>query len=153
MWPRKGLGVEKIVSMVSSALVDRLDRLSLDHFFKNVVEAGDGCPVGIVRAQFAQVGHIAHVITLAILVVVDPVDFATGNLLDPLDRLENGDAVAAAPAQVLDLAGPRVGRKLLHGVDYVVAVDVIAYLLAFVAANVVGAALDRYLQQIGEESV
>ena len=58
-----------------------------------------------------------------------------------------------AAADVIDLSGARSLEEFPEGVHQIVAVDVIAHLLAFVAKNPVRLPGDRAFHQVGQETV
>ena len=74
-------------------------------------------------------------------------------MLNFVDRLQHGNAVFAAAAEIVDLAATRIRRKFLDGADDIVAVDVVADLLALVAKNRIGTAGDGNLYEIGKKTV
>ena len=82
-----------------------------------------------------EIRDVADVIALAVFVHVMPIEFAAGELLDARDGFEHGDAVLAAAAHVVDLAGAGIDGEFLDGADNIVAVNVVAHLLAFVAED------------------
>ena len=118
-----------------------LGHLCGDHLFQNNVEAAGDAPVGIIGAQLTQVADVANVITHPVLFAIYPVEIAPGQLLDQVNGFQNGDAVGAPAAQVVDLAGTGIGGKLLHGAYDVVAVNIVPNLFAFIAVN--GVSLSR----------
>jgi len=88
-----------------------------------------------VRLEFAKVGNVADMIAFAIFVDISPGEFFSSQLLDFGNCFEHGDAVFAAAAHVVDLAGAGVGSESLDSTDNVVAMNIVANLLALVAED------------------
>ena len=74
-------------------------------------------------------------VAFAIFVDVSPVEFLASQLLDFGNSFEHGHAVFAAATHVVDLAGAGVGGESLDGANDVMAVNVVANLLSFVAKD------------------
>src|SRR5882762_4263860 len=123
------------------------------HFVKDGIEAARHAPAGIMTLQFRQIRDVTDVIALARLLRVDPVDFTASQRFNPRNCFEHRDAVAAPSAEVVDLAGPRIARKLLERADHIEAVNIVAHLLALIAEDRVGMPRQGYLQQVGEEAM
>ncbi len=100
------------------------------------------------RLELPQIRNVTDVIALARFLHVMPVQLAPGELFDSRDGFEHGNAVAAPSAHVVDLAGPRIRGKFFDGLHDVMAVNVVAHLLAFVAVNAVAPVAQRDLHQI-----
>src|SRR5207248_8025174 len=62
-------------------------------------------------------------------------DWSSDVCSSDLETLQNRGTVLPASAQIVDLPGPRVPGECFEGADNVVAVDLIANLLAFVAVD------------------
>ena len=110
--------------------------MSFDHLFENTVQASSDRPIGVVSAELAQIADVANMVALAILIMVDVVELASGQLSGTLDGLQHGNAVGSPATHVVDLAGARIGCKLLHRPDHIVAMDVVANLFTFVTVKV-----------------
>ena len=119
--------------------------LRRDDFLENRVQPARNSPVGIIFLEFSQVRDIADVIALSRFVHILPRQFLSAHLLDALDGFQHRDAVFASAAEVINLAGPRIRRKLFDRAHHVIAVDVVAHLLALVAKNRVRAAAQSNL--------
>src|SRR5208283_554498 len=115
-------------------------RLAGDDLAENLVEGDGDTPVGVVGLELGEVGDVADVVADAVLVDILPVHCFAGHFCDLGDGFEDGNAVFAAAAEVVDLAGARIGGKLFDGADDIVAVDVVAHLLALVADDRIRAA-------------
>src|SRR4051812_37271753 len=76
-----------------------------------------------------------------------------GESLDVVERLEDRAGVRPAPAEVVDLARPRIPEDRLDGAGHVVAMDVVPDLLALVPVDPVGPPLELRLDQVREEPV
>src|SRR6267142_5703914 len=126
---------------------------SNNHFVQDGIEAARHAPARIMALQFRQIRDVADVIAFARLFGVGPVNFTASQRFHPGNRFQDGDAVGAASAEVIDLAGPRIARKLLECAHHVKTMDIVADLFAFVAVHRVRAAGQRHLQQIGEEAM
>ena len=105
------------------------------------------------RFELAQIADVTYVIALARLIGVQPLDFPAAQILDPSNRFENGDAIAAPAPEVIDLAAPRIRSKCFHRGDDVVTMNVIPHLLAFISVDCVSAAGKCYAHEIRKESV
>jgi len=57
--------------------------------------------------ELPKIRDITNVVALRAFVHVVPIELPSGHLLDPLDRLQHGNACCAAAAQVVHLTGPR----------------------------------------------
>src|SRR6267143_522682 len=124
-----------------------------NHFVQDGIEAARHAPAGIMALQFRQIRDVADVIALARLFRVGPVDFTASQRFHSGNRFQDRDAVGAASAKVIDLAGPRIARKFFERTDYIKTMDIVADLFAFVAVHRVRAAGQRHLQQIGKEAM
>ena len=78
---------------------------------EDLVERDRHVPARIVVSQPAEVADVTDVIATSRLVDVLDVERHAGELLEPLDRLEDRDGVAAAAAEVVDGARPRASRR------------------------------------------
>ena len=124
-----------------------------DDLAENFVEAdGDG-PVGIVGIEFGEIGDVADVIAFAILIDILPIELFAADLLDFGDGFQHGDTVLAPAAHVVDLTGSGIGGKFFDGANDVVAVDVVANLLGFIAEHGVGGTSERHFHEIRKKSV
>src|SRR5437660_849474 len=155
MCPRKGLGVEKIVSILASGNAPGrpVHFLSFNDLLEDRVQVPRNAPAGVVGAELAQIADVADMVAFARLFLIDPADFAAGHFFYPGDRFQDRNTVAAAAAKVIDLAGSRVLGKLLQRADDVVAVDVVPDLLAPVAIDGIDPAGERYFYEIGKKAV
>src|SRR6266436_1755817 len=122
--------------------------LRCGQLLQNRIEAAGNLPFRVVRLKLSQVRDVTDVIALARLLHIVPVQFAPGELFDTRNGFEHRDAVAASPAQVVDLAWPRIRSKFFDGSYYVTAVNIVAHLLAFVAINAVARAAQRNFHQV-----
>src|SRR5208283_3433704 len=86
--------------------------LTGDDLAEDFVEGDGDTPVGIVGLELGEVGDVADVIADAVLIHILPVHFLAGHFCDLGDGFEDGNAVFAAAAEVVDLAGARIGGKL-----------------------------------------
>src|SRR5204863_333696 len=82
-----------------------------------------------------------------------PRQLLAAHLFDTLNRFQHRDAVLASSAEVVNFARPGTCRKFFDRAHHVVAVDVIAHLLAFVAKNRVRAAAQSDFHQIRQKSM
>src|SRR5580704_4130757 len=124
-----------------------------DKLAEDFVEADGDVPGGIVRLELGKVRDVADVIALAVFLGVLPVQFIPRHLLNFAYSLEHRNAVFSAAAEIVDLPTTRFGGKLFNGTDHIVAVNVVADLLAFIAEYVVGPARNGHLHQVGKEAV
>src|SRR6185436_18532245 len=122
-------------------------------FLEDVVERLGEVPGRIVRPHLREVRDVADVVALAVLVDVVVLHRLTGEVLHPLERLENGAGIGPAPAEVVDLPGARVLDERLDEPGDIVRVDVVPHLFAFVAEHVVAAAAEVHLDQVVQEPV
>src|SRR6185437_11422551 len=100
-------------------------------------------------AELGQIRDVADVVAAARLVAV-LISKRMPALLQGSDRLQDGDAVGAAAAQVVDLAHARRGEELQEQFGRIVSVDLIPHLLAAVAMNPIGLAKHRAANDVIE---
>ena len=124
-----------------------------DDLAEDFVEADGDFPFGIVRLEFGKVRNVADVVALAVLIHVLPVQLFPGHLLDFADGFEHRNAVLAAAAEVVDLAGARIGGEFLNRAHHIVAMNIVANLLALVAEDGIGSAGNGHLHQVGKKAV
>src|SRR6266481_5412149 len=103
--------------------------------FQDDVERAADTPIWIMRAELRQVGDVADVIALAVLLDILPVQFFSIHLLNFGNSFKHRDAVLTAPAEVVDLAATRIGSEFLHGTYDIVTMNIIADLLALVTED------------------
>ncbi len=72
---------------------------------------------------------------------------------DERERLEDGAAVAASAAEIVDLAAARGRDERLDELRDVERVDVVAHLLALVAEDRVAPAFEIALHEVAQEAV
>ena len=120
---------------------------------EDFIEGDRDGPVRVVGFKFGEVGDIADVVADAVLVHIVPVELFAGKLLDFGDGFEDGDAILAAAAEVIDFTRAGIVREFLDGADDVTAMDIVADLFGFVAEDGVGAAGQSDFDEIGEEAV
>ena len=110
-------------------------------------------PAGIVRLYLIEVRDVAYVVPSAVLVHVFVVHRLSGDGGDAVEGLDDRHGVGPAAAEVIDLALARRGDEPAYQLNDVVAVDVVAHLLAFVAEHLVGTAFEVALDKIAQEAV
>ena len=91
-------------------------------------------------------------VALARLIVIHPPNFPSAQIVDSSNCFNYGDAISAPTAEVIDFAGPWMRGERFHRCDYIVAMNVVADLLAFVSIDTVGPVsythLDVYKRQV-----
>jgi len=122
--------------------------LRRDNLFQDRVQSFRDLPFRIVAPKFPEIRDVANVIALARFLDVAPIQLPPGHLFNPPDGFQYGDAVFAAPTQIVNLAGPWTGGKLLDRAHYVVAVNIVAHLLALITKDRVRAPCQRDLYQV-----
>lgn len=122
-----------------------------DDFLEDVIERTGDAPVRIVGTEFRKIRDVADVIALAVFVHVLPIEFLPGHLMEAIDGFDHGDAVFAAAAHVVDLAGAGIFGESFHGRDDIVAMDIVANLLGFVAEDGVFAAGKSGFDEVGRK--
>jgi hypothetical protein len=55
-----------------------------------------------------------------------PVHFSAGQLLNLANGLENGNAILAATAEIIDLSGTGISGELLYSANHVMALNIVA---------------------------
>jgi hypothetical protein len=125
----------------------------LKNVFEDVVKGFGDVPGGVVSLHFGEVADVADVVTLAILVDVFPAHGFAGKGGDFFEGFEDGDAIGAATADVVDLAAAGVFKEGVHEADDIQAVDVVADLLALVAEDIVLAFGEVAFDEVTEEAV
>jgi len=103
--------------------------------------------------EFADIADPPNVVAGAVVLDVCPVQFAAADLLAQVNCLQHGAIGMAAAAQVVNFARARRAEKLPDGLDEIVAVDVVAYLLPLVAEDAIGLAGDGAFHQVGQKSM
>ena len=120
----------------------------VDDLAEDFVESDGDLPIGIVGLEFREVGDVADVVALAVLVHVLPVQLLAGHLFDFGDGFKHGNTVFAAAAHVVNLSAARIGREFFDGANHIVAMNIIAYLLGLVAKHIVSASRNCHFHQI-----
>ena len=116
-------------------------------------EADGDVPRGIVGFHFPEVAVVADVVADAVLVHIGEDLFLSGEGFGDLEGFENRAGVLFSTAEVVDLRDARGFAEFPHEAGHILAVDVVAHLLAFVAENLVFAALEIAFHEVAEESV
>src|SRR5215470_5961432 len=126
-WPSSecswGGNILQALSMVSNDLAE------------NFVQADGDFPIRVVGLEFAQIGDVANVVTLAVFLDILPIHFLAGQAFQFGNGFEHGDAVCPATAEVVDLAATRIRGELLDGSDDIVTMNVVTNLLALIAED------------------
>ena len=104
-------------------------------------------------AHFGEIGNVADVVPFPVFVDVGGEHFLAREFFDSSKGFHDGAAVAAAAAEVIDLARARFFKKRSDEVGYIERVDVVPDLLALVSVDVVGLALEIAFHEVGEKAV
>ena len=102
---------------------------------------------GIMGPHFREVADVTDMVAGAVLIHVFPIHFSAAASRRALKGLQNGDAVGAAAADVIDFATAGLLRKGMDETGHVQGMDVVADLFAFVTKDFVEAALDVALDR------
>src|SRR5689334_22687762 len=82
-----------------------------------------------------------------------PTDPTAQQLLDSVDRFEDGDAVRLPAAEIVDRTLARGADERVEGGDHIPAVDLVTDLLALVAEDRIVPPLSCRLEDVGEVTV
>src|SRR6185437_5606223 len=126
--------------------------LRSDNFFEYAFQAARDRPVRIMGLELSQVRDVADMVSLASLVDIAPIHFASGHLLNSRNCLQHGSAVSPSAAHVVHLARAGIDGKFLDGANHIVTVYVVPNLLALIAKHRVGITTQRHLHQIGKKA-
>ncbi len=126
---------------------------SFDDLADGLGEADGDIPRWIVGFHFSEVAVVANVVTDAVLAHVAEGLFFSGVGFGDLEGFENRAGILFSTAEVVDFGDARGFAEFPHEAGYVLAVDVIAHLLAFVAKNLVFAAFEVAFHEVAEEAV
>ena len=116
-------------------------------------EADGDVPRRVVGFHFPEVAVVADVVADAVLVHIGEGLFLSGEGFGDLEGFEDGAGVLFSTAEVVDLCDARGFAEFPHEAGHILAVDVVAHLLAFVAENLVFAAFEIAFHEVAEESV
>ena len=116
-------------------------------------EADGDVPRGIVGFHFPEVAVVADVVADAVLVHIGEGLFLSGEGFGDLEGFEDRAGILFSTAEVVDLRDARGFAKLPHEAGHILAVDVIAHLLAFVAVDLVFATFEVAFHEVAEEAV
>ena len=105
------------------------------------------------RAHFGEIGNVADMIPFPVFVDISGEHFLAREFFDPSKGFQNGAAVGAATAEIIDLARAWFFKKRGDKACYIQRVDIVTNLLALVSVHVVGLALEIAFHEVGEKSV
>src|SRR6266545_688680 len=107
-------------------------------------------PFRIVGVDVAQVANIANMIANTVLVNILHPQLLANQFLEARDCVDHRNAVVSPAAEVVDRGDARAVVERLEERTDIVRVDVVAYLLALVAVDPVGASLACCTGQVGQ---
>ena len=116
-------------------------------------EADGDVPRRVVGFHFPEVAVVADVVADAVLVHIGEGLFLSGEGFGDLEGFEDRAGILFSTAEVVDLRDARGFAEFPHEAGHILAVDVVAHLLAFVAENLVFAAFEIAFHEVAEESV
>lgn len=105
-------------------------------------EADGDVPRWVVGFHFPEVAVVADVVADAVLVHIGEGLFFSGEGFGDLEGFEDRAGILLSTAEVVDLRDARGFAEFPHEAGHILAVDVVAHLLAFVAENLVFAAFE-----------
>ena len=126
---------------------------SFDDLADGFREADGDVPRGIVGFHFPEVAVVADVVADAVLVHIGENLFLSGEGFCDLEGFEDRAGVLFSTAEVVDFGDARGFAEFPHEAGHILAVDVVAHLLAFVAENLVFAAFEIAFHEVAEEAV
>src|SRR5881275_74675 len=110
-------------------------------------------PLRIMRFEFPHITDPPDVIADAVSLLIMPGEFAAADFFTQRNRFQHRTIAKAPTAYVVNFRDARLideGRKCFHQIE---AMNVIAYLFAFVAEDAIGPADDTTLHQVSEKTV
>ena len=116
-------------------------------------EADGDVPRRVVGFHFPEVAVVADVVADAVLVHIGEGLFLSGEGFGDLEGFEDRAGILFSTAEVVDLRDARGFAEFPHEAGHILAVDVVAHLLAFVAENLVFAAFEIAFHEVAEEAV
>src|SRR6516165_9947716 len=117
------------------------------------MEADGDFPFGVMRLELGEIGDVTDVIADAILLDILPVHFSAGQLLNLANGLENGNAILAATAEIIDLSGTGISGELLYSANHVMPVNIVANLLCLVPKNRIGPGGNGHFHKVRKKAV
>src|SRR5262249_11939068 len=120
---------------------------------EDIVERLGDIPSGIMAPHLGEVADVADVVADAIFIDVNVVHFPSAQRRAALEGLENGDAVRAATADVVDLAATWIFEKGMNEAGHVEGVNIVSHLFALVTKDLVGAPFDIAFDEVAEKPV
>ena len=125
----------------------------MDNFGKDVIEALGQIPGRIVGAHFGEIGNVADMIPFPVFVDISGEHFLAREFFDSGKGFQDGAAVGATSAQVIDLTQARSFKKCGDKTGHIQRVDIVPNLLALISVHVVGLALEIAFHEVGEKAV
>ena len=116
-------------------------------------EADGDVPRRVVGFHFPEVAVVADMVAYAVLVHIGEDLFFSGEGFGDLEGFEDRAGILFSTAEVVDLRDARGLAEFPHEAGHILAVDVVAHLLAFVAENLVFAAFEVAFHEVAEEAV
>ena len=126
---------------------------SFDDLADGFGEADGDVPRREVGFHFPEVAVVADVVADAVLVHIGEGLFLSGEGFGDLEGFEDRAGVLFSTAEVVDLCDARGFAEFPHEAGHILAVDVVAHLLAFVAENFVFASFEVAFHEVAEEAV
>ena len=117
------------------------------------VEADHDLPLGVVRPEASRIGDVTDVIAGSRLGHVLGLERPADQAFESFDRLEEGDTVRSAAAEVVDRRHRWAGYEGGNRAADVLRVQVVANLLSLVTEDLVEALFTDRACEIGEEAV
>ena len=118
------------------------------NLFEHGFEIFSNAPFWVVRLHLAEVGDVADMVAPAVFIHVLVSHLLAGGFGDEIKSLKDGDGIFPTSSQVIHLGWTGALNELVHELDDVVGMNVIAYLLTLVAEYFVSAPF-----QIAEDEV
>jgi len=126
---------------------------SFDDLADGLGEADGDVPRRVVGFHFPEVAVVADVVTDAVLVHIGEGLFFSGVGFCDLEGFEDRAGILFSAAEVVNFRDARGFAEFPHEAGYVLAVDVVAHLFAFVSENLVFTAFEVAFDEVAEESV
>ena len=120
---------------------------------KDIVQRLGYVPTGIMRFHFGKITDVTNVIALAISVDVLPDHLLARHLFNELERFKDRTTVAAAAAEVINLAATWCCDEVLDEAHNISGMNVVSNLLAPVPVDLVRKPVADGARQVGEEAV
>ena len=122
-------------------------------FFNRVLETFRDVPSGKVFFHFPQVGIVTDMVSLTVFVNIHVLHFFAADAFGNRKGFQDRACIVFSATQIVHLCNSWGLYEKVDKASYVVGMDVVAYLLAFVAVDVVGFSFQVTFDQVAQKSM